>query len=266
MANKPDQPAEEPEEIVLDETQQRLLDMTNTRKFSKRKVSWETAVAPYLDVQRFAARLLGQVVNAEVTNALVAALETDIDPETTDAVLFSLAKHGMETGALPNALHDPLQVLLNSEQSETRVLATRVLGWLAGDDVLPQLEELLGHEDQLVRVEAVQALDHRDVAGAAIKHALNDEYLGVGIAAARALARITGDEAVDALVSFSIRNDGIYRHDIGKLLGEYAPTKGAAGLLNLLNDEDQKANWLVAIDALAEVFQQPEPSDTLMVA
>lgn len=266
MANKPDLPVEEPEEIVLDEVQQRLLDMTNTRKLAKRKVSWETAVAPYLDVQRFSARLLGQVVNAEVTDALIAALDADIDQETTDAILFSLARHGAELGELPEALNEPLLALLDSAQSETRVLAVRVLGWMAHDDVVSKLEELLSHEDQLVRVEAVQALDHRNIAGPAMEKALNDKYIGVGIAAARALARINGDDAVDALVKFAVQNDGIYRYDIGKLLGQSAPIKGAAQLLALLKDEEQKINWLVAMDALAEVFQQPEPTDTLMVA
>ena len=266
MANKPDTPAAEPQEIILDETQQRLLDMTNTRKLSKRKVFWETAVAPYLDVQRFSARLLGQVVNPEVTAALIAAIDADIDAETIDAVLFSLAKHGETSGALPDVLYESLLEFLNNEQSETRVLAIRVLGWLNHDDVVVKLEELLNHDDQLVRVEAVQALDHRNIYSAALETALRDEYLGVGIAAARALARISGDNAVDALVVYATRNDGIYRYDIGKLFGQYAPVKGAAALLDLLNNEDQKINWLVAIDALAEVFQQPEPTEALMVA
>ncbi len=266
MANKPDQPAELPEEIVLDAAQERLLNMTNTRKLSKRKVSWETAVAPYLDVQRFSARLLGQVVNSDVTDALVAALDTDIDPETRQAVLFSLAKHGARTGGLPNALYEPLMVLLDSDQSETRVLVTRVLGWLGNDEVTEKLEKLLGHDDKLVRVEAVHALDCHNKYSAAFEKALSDEYLGVGIAAARAMARLNGDKSVDALVKFATQNDGTYRYDIGKLFGQYAPIKGASELLALLDNEDQKANWLVAIDALAALFQQPKPTETLMVA
>ncbi|MBV1865754.1 MAG: HEAT repeat domain-containing protein [Rhodobacteraceae bacterium] len=266
MANKPDVPEQEPEEIVLDATQERLLAMTNSRKLSKRKVSWETSVAPYLDVQRFSARLLGQVVNEEVTASLVAILDAEIDTETRDAVLFSLARHGAETGALPEALRVPMRELLDSSESETRVLATRVLGWLSDEGVTQELASQLTNADPLVRVEAVQALDHRGVAGPEITAALEDQYLGVGIAAARALARLQGDAAVDALVNFAVQHDGIYRRDIGKLLGEYAPRKGAARLIDLLNNEDYKDKWLVAIDALAEIFVQPEPADTLLVA
>lgn len=266
MSNLPNEPVNEPEEIILDETQQRLLARTNMRKLAKRKISWETEIAPYLDVQRFAAHLLSQVVQPEVTKALIAALELDIDEETRDAVLFSLAVHGTKTGALPAQLRESMQALLDNPNSDTRVLATRVLGLLPDEDITPLLEALLEHEDQLVRVEAVQALDHRNVAGAAVMAALNDAYVGVGIAAARALARISGDGAVDALVKFSLLDDGTYRRDIGKLLGQYAPVAGAARLLELLNDEDHKTHWLVAIDALAELFQHQAPDETRLVA
>ncbi len=255
MANKPVEPAVEPKEIVLDEMQQRLLEKARTRKFSKRKVTWATEVAPYVDVQRFSARLLGQVVYDDVTQALVTALENDPDEEMTLAILFSLAEHASQNRQLPVDLRDSLQIHLNSETSEIRVLATRLTGYLSGDDSAEQLVTLARHEDPLVRVEAIQALERRNLADPALNDALNDPYLGAGIAAARALARISGDAAVDELVEFATRNDGIYRRDIGRLLGEFAPQAGAVRLLKLLNDEDRIQVWLVAIDALAELFQ-----------
>jgi len=109
-------------------------------------------------------------------------------------------------------------------------------------------------------------MDHRNMATEALINALNDDYQGVGIAAARALARLFGDDSAEALVLFAVTNDGIYRRDIGKLLGQYAPDAGAARLLELLNDEAQKARWLVAIDALSELFLQPAQAEALMVA
>jgi len=63
-----------------------------------------------------------------------------------------------------------------------------------------------------------------------------------------------------------VRNDGTYRRDIGRLLGQYAPVSGAVELLELLNDEDRKAMWLVAIDALAELFKHQDPDQDLLVA
>ena len=266
MANEPDQPIAEPQEIVLDAAQERLLAMTNTRKFSKRKVSWATEVAPYLDVRRFSARLLGQVVTQQVTEALIAALGADIDEETHEAVLFSLAEHGAKRGQLPESLGEAMFSLLDSDKSEIRVLATRVIGFLPDSDIDDFLAGLVRHKDQLVRVEAIRALDRRNVANDALHAALNDEYLGAGIAAARALARISGNDAADALVEFAVKNDGIYRRDIGRLLGEYAPHTGTARLLDLLGDETRKTEWLVAIDALAELYQHQAPDQSLLVA
>ncbi|HHL21547.1 MAG TPA: hypothetical protein ENJ52_08450, partial [Aliiroseovarius sp.] len=266
MKNKPAD-MQEPDEIALDETQQRLLDQANTRKFAKRKVSWATAVAPYQDVQRFSARLLGQIVQPDVTAALIAILDADIDDETREGVLFSLAAHGEKTGGLPASLLDKAVNLTGHETSEIRMLATRILGRIDAPDAGDVLVGLLSHQDPLVRVEAVQALGHKTGQGDLLRAALNDDYLGVAITAARALARAEGDGAVDDLVEFATRNDGTYRFDIGRLLARYAPVTGAARLLDLLNDETRKAQWLVAIDALAELFKHDEPaSNTRLVA
>jgi len=265
-SNLPDVPADAPEEVVLTKEQQRFLDMTKTRKFAKRKISWDVAAAPHEDVQRFSARLLGSVVNSEVTGKLIETISKDVEEDILHGVLFSLAKHGEQTGALPDAALEPLQKLLESETSETRVLAARAIGWIRGSEIDAALLEMLESTDPLVRVEAIRAMDHRDLAGKEMIDALEDEYLGVGIAAARALARLYGDASVDALVLFAVSHDGTYRRDIGKLLGEFAPQAGAARLLELLSDESQKARWLVAIDALAELFQQQPRKEALKVA
>ena len=270
MDNTPNAPVSEPEEVVLNPEQERMLEMTKKHSFSKRKVTWLTEVAPYLDVQRFSARLMAQVVRPETTEALAQVMlgdqAADIDDETRDAVLFSLAVHGEKGAALPEELKAPLLALVKGENSETRVLAMRVLGWLGSNDIPAELEAALKDADPLVRVEAVQALANRNIAGAPLRAALHDGYLGVSIAAARALARIEGDTAVRDLVDFAVRNDGTYRRDIGRLLGQYAPVSGAVELLELLNDEDRKAMWLVAIDALAELFKHQDPDQDLLVA
>ncbi len=266
MENKPDTPQEELEEIVLNQDQERMLDELRTRKLNKRKVSWETAVAPYLDVQRFSARLLGQLVRADVTEALIAALDEDIDDETRESILFSLADHGKAGGELPATLRDDMLALLADEVSEIRVLATRVLGCLPGDDIVAELELLLEHDDQLVRVEAIQSLERRGVMTDALKEMLWDKYMGAGIAAARAMARLMGARAVDPLVNFAVHHDGTYRSEIGKLLAEYAPDRGMERLLVLLNDEQNRAHWLVAMDALAEIFAHAPRQETRMVA
>ena len=247
----------EPEEIVLSDKHVRLHEMSKQRRMSKRKMSLDSTVAPHLDVRRFAARLLGGVVNLEVTEELVAALEGD-DSEMRDSLLFSLVEHGEKTGSLPFAALEPLLNILGTQTVDTRVIAVRALGWIAGEATDEILHSLLTDSQDFVRVEAVRALARRGVADEAVIACLKDKYLGVGIAAAASIARYRGDEAVEELVAFAFDNDGTYRRDIGKMLGTYAPEAGVKHLLEILANDEHRRSWLVALDALEEIFQQPE--------
>ncbi len=265
-AVNPEVVADEPAEpIVLGEAEKRLLELSRKRRLSKKKVSLETNIAPYLDVKRFAARLLAGVVNKDVTESLVAALP-DADAEMRVSILYSLGQHGEQTGELPADIKQPLLELLDTTSGETRLLALRTYIWLAGKDVEEKLHDLLADEDDMIRVEAVNALARRGVADEALFDSLNDRYVGVGIAAAKAIAQIWRDEGADALVDYALKNDGAQRRDIGRLLGEFAPETGAKRLIDVLEDEGQRQFWLVAIDALGELFSQQNKSDELKVA
>ncbi len=263
IANKPDIPAEAPAEIVLSEDEERLVNLAHSHRFTKRKIDLKTAAAPHVDIKRYAARLLADVPHEDATNRLIEALSREDAGEFGDEVLFALAEHGAQKGSLPETAAEPLQALLDSVNSETRVLAVRAYGFLEDDFVDATLEALLEHKDELVRAEAVKALARRGIVEAS---SLRDPYLGVAIATARALAALKGDAAVDDLVMFAMANDGTYRRDIGKLLGQYAPAAGAKALLAVLENDTLKAKWLVAIDALSELFQTPEPEATLKAA
>lgn len=253
------------EEVVLSEQEERLMDLSKQRRMSKRKMSLESTVAPHLDVRRFAARLLGGVVNSEVTNELIAALDTD-DSEMRDALLFSLAEHGEKIGALPKEAYAPLMDILENQTVDTRVIAVRALGWVASDNTDEILHKLLTDSEDFIRVEAIRALERLGIADDAVTARLKDSYLGTGIAAAASLAKIRGDEAVYDLVEYSMMNDGTYRKVIGQLLGTYAPEAGVKRLLEVLGDEEYRRSWLVALDALTELFQQPAIAEELKVA
>lgn len=147
--------------------------------------------------------------------------------------------------------------ILDTQMVDTRVVAVRALGWMAGDASDELLHKLLFDPEDFVRVEAVRALERRGVADDAVVACLKDSYLGVGIAAAASIARHRGDDAVAPLVEFAFENDGVYRRDIGKLLGTYARDEGVKRLLEVLGDEEYRRNWLVPLDALAEIFQLP---------
>jgi HEAT repeat protein len=250
-AQNPDDSESDP--VVLTEQQTRLLEMSKERRMSKRKMSLDVDVAPHLDVRRFAASLLGGVPQPEVTEALIAVLNSD-DSDLHNEALASLAQHGETTGVLPAAAMEPLSAKLASEKSATRVLALRALGWVgagAGEDIL---RGCLTDEDALVRAEAVAALGIRGIADKDVENCLNDDYLGVGITAANSLARLRGEDAVDALITFAFRNDGTYRRDIGQLLALHAREAGLRRLTEVLRDDAYVRQRLVVIDALAEIF------------
>ena len=180
--------------------------------------------------------------------------------------MFSLVEHGEKIGALPEAAFAPLVNILDTQMVDTRVIAVRALGWLAGDASDELLHKLLSDPEDFVRVEAVRALERRSIADDAVVALLKDSYLGVGIAAAASIARHRGDEAVVPLVDFAFQNDGVYRRDIGQLLGTYAPEAGVKRLLEVLGDDAHRRNWLVPLDALAEVFKQPVKAEASKAA
>lgn len=258
-------PAKEPDPIELSEKETRMLDLSRRRSMAKRKMSLESDIAPYLDVRRFAAQLLGGVVNADVTEVLIAALAHQ-DSEVALGALNSLVLHGEKNGSLPASAYEPLKAILAGSEDGSRILATRALAWMAGEDALSTLAGLLEDPSDLVRADAVRALDEHGIADERTERCLKDKYVGVAIAASQAVARHRGEDGVNALVEFAFEHDGTYRRDVGRLLATYAPEAGVRRLLEVLQDNDNRRNWLVALDALSEIFAHWEQSQSLKVA
>ena len=266
-ADKPPAAGEDapPAPVQLSAQELRLMDRSKQRAIRKRKVSLDVAIAAHLDVPRFAARLLGGVVHTDVTNCLIAALAGD-DEELCNAALNSLVQHAEKLGTLPATAMAPLLHCIGGQKADLRLLAVRALGWLDRPEIGETLHRLLDDDDLHIRLEAVRALDLRGVADERILACLKDEYSGVRLAAATALARHRGVEAVGPLVKFALADDGTYRREVGRLLGASAREPAAEKLLGILADETHKRHWLVAIEALAEMFAQPEPPVELKVA
>ena len=262
--------APEPEAFELDEQAQRLIRLAEQRKMAKRKVSLEVEVAPHLDVRRFAATLLGEVVNPDVTEALLAVLDDD-DAELREAALSSLVQHGERTGRLPDHAAGPLLALATAGDegdggTELRVLALRALGRVEGEEAEAVLRQHLADPDPLLRVEAVRALGNRGIADRQVEQCLEDDYPGVCLEAATSLIRNRGEEAAGPLAAFAFRHNGTYRHEIGRMLGAHAPRGGTEAMLAVLQDEEMRRSWLVAIDALAEIFRHENDQEELKIA
>lgn len=254
---------QEPGEI--DPEMEHLQEIAGRMKFGKNKVSLEVKIAPWQDVRRYAATLLGNVPNQEVAEALLEVLD-DEDGEIVTSALTSLDALGARLGALPEDVMGPMADILATGFDDARPLAVRVLAHVPCEEADAWLETLLEDEADFVRVEAVRALDGRARAPEALKAALSDSYPGVAQAAARTLARHQGAGAVEDLVRFACMHDGTYRRDVARWLAETAPVEAMQGFVDLLRDESQKRNWLVAIDALAELIARMPEDDTRIAA
>ncbi len=241
-----------PSEFELTDEDRRLMELAERRAISKKKVSLDVEIAPYQDVRRFAAQLLGDIADEAVAEHLIAALDED-DAELRQAAINSLALVGEQVGHLPDAAFEPLISILGEGAQELRMPAVRALARIRTDDVSEQLRDLLGDEDIHVRLEALRGLDQRGEVGDDIRALLQDNYPGIRLAAATALAHAQGAGAVDALVAFAFDHDGMYRHEAGKLLSEVAPHEASDLFLAVLTDDARRREWLVAIDALGEI-------------
>jgi HEAT repeat protein len=242
-----------------------MLELAKQRKMSKRKMSLESDVAPYLDVRRFAAAVLGGVPNRDVTDQLISVLG-DGDKDLAQDALNSLVQHGDTVGSLPAAAQEPLLELYGLTATDSiRVLALRALSRL-GDAAVPTLREALTDPDPHIRVEAVRGLDDNGIADASIQAALKDGYIGVGIAAAKSLARHQGAGALEALIEFAFLNDGTHRREVGQMLGLHAPQEALNRLIELASDDTRLRERVVVIDALAEVITATDQSRELNAA
>ncbi len=257
--------ADTPTPVELSAQDERFLELSKQRRMSKRKMPLESDIAPYLDVRRFAATVLGGVANVQVTEQLISVL-ADEDRELARDALNSLVQHGDTMGTLPQSAYEPLlEIFVRPDAESARVLALRAIGKLSvGAQIV--LRESLDDDDPHLRVEAVRGLDHLGIADAQIEAALNDDYIGVAIAAAHSLARNRGEAAAEALIEFAFRNDGTHRRDVGRLLGQYAPVSGMKHLIELAVDEAHLRERLVVIDALAEVIASTTPGEDSKVA
>lgn len=252
-------------EFELTDEGRRLMELAERRAISKKKVSLEVEVAPYQDVRRFAAQLLGDIADAAVAESLVAALE-DGDGELRRAVLSSLALVGEGIGRLPDEAFDKLIGVLEQDAQELRMLAVRALAAVQSENASQRLHDLLSDEDIHVRLEALRGLDRRGEIGVGVEALLKDGYPGIRLAAATALAHAQGADVVDALVEFAFADDGMYRHEVGKLLRDIAPQDGAARFLDVLADESRRREWLVAIDALGDIGAFADTHENLAAA
>lgn len=260
-----EQPADENEEdaVELTDEDERFIQISQLRAMKKGKVSLDVKIAPYQDVRRFAARLLGDFNEGGLTAALVEALAYD-DNELKQACLESLGLIGLERNKLKKSLYKMIVNETESGDRGIRIAATRCIGFMTGDNVTERLLELSQNRDVHVRMEAVKALGKRKGQTQALVTALQDDYSGVRSTAAKSLVRTK--HAMDELIALTLKFDGMHRQDIVELLKSWNTNEAGEKYLAIFKNQERQRDWLVAIQALGDLFAKPDNENIQAVA
>jgi hypothetical protein len=229
---------------------------TDRRKKNKRRrLSPDPVVAPYQDVRRFSARLLGDVRNEEVMLALGAAL-SDPDKEVVRIAADSLTHFdGKAVGRADEVAGNIIEALAKTDP-ETRIFLIRALGKIGGEEVVDNLMTLTRDLDSYLVAEAVNALDALGVRDPDLAVLLDDNAPRVRLAVAKMLAGLGDDADVEKLAEFAVAHDGFHRREAGRLLRQVNREKANSCLLAILADESRKVEWQAAIEALEEINAQ----------
>ncbi len=253
-----DQEPVEEEEIELSGEDKKFLKLSKLRAMRKAKISLDAKVAPHLDVRQFAARLLGDFDYRGITKALGTALEDD-DIELKQSCLESLSLIGTARGKLKKRLFSVIHEATQHSDNLVRMLSTRCLAYIKGEQVEEALIELCSDEDVHVRRQAVAALGCKKGHVEALLRSLDDDYSGVRTAGAQALC--FWHEHMDVLIELTLGHDGMHREEIVAWFKDWNASEAAEKYLAILDDESKKRTWLVAIAALGDLFSPPTEED-----
>ena len=245
------------EDVELTEKDQYFIELSKLRAMKKGKVALDVKVAPHQDVRRFAARLLGDLDAKDVAGELCQALQVD-DKELRLSCLESLSLIAQRFGRLDAALAPAILNATRETDRNIRMIALRCCGYFDAEnsDVEDRLLELADDRDVHVRLEAIGALGRGSGHDDWLVQALGDDYSGVRLMAARALA--AKRLAMDNLIDLTLRFDGMHRRDVVELLKEWNAAEASEKYLKILQDDSRKRVWLVAIEALGDLLEHSQ--------
>ncbi len=132
-----------------------------------------------------------------------------------------------------------------------------------GATVQATLSRLIRDPEPRVRAACLRASMDLETPGFEAAAWLDDPDHGVALAAAEALAGRGSEEAtVDLLTSAVFLHDGVNRQAVACLLRRLDPPRANAALITVLQDDDQRRSWRVAIEVL-EVLNRPDTPSAL---
>ena len=224
-------------------------------------VSLEPEIALHRDVRLFAAKVLGDLPETEVLEALADCLEGE-DRELARTASDSLARAARGT-VIAEAVISRVLAALDSDDLAIKLNLVPLLGVQDDATVQATLSRLIRDPEPRVRAACLRASTGLESPGFEAAAWLDDPDHGVALAAAEALAGRGSEEAtVDLLTSAVFLHDGVNRQAVARLLRRLDPPRANAALITVLQDEDQRRSWRVAIEVL-EVLNCPDTPSAL---
>ncbi|MBT7269116.1 MAG: HEAT repeat domain-containing protein, partial [Rhodospirillaceae bacterium] len=107
--------------------------------------------------------------------------------------------------------------------------------------------------DSFVKTEVINALSNMGVEIKQLDQLIDDEERSVRLAAAEALVAFEGEAALDRIVDFAFAKEGYNRLEAAKLLRRIGVQKANPPLIAVIEDENRRREWQVAIEVLGVI-------------
>ncbi len=275
------------EELELDAETMEYLEVVEANKEIMKRMRSNRKINVEQDVRRLGARVLAGHTEKPAIDTLIWALNDE------DAILRREAAESISETALSapqtTDLMDAVGTLitqLSIGEADQRSICARALGNLGNRAATVPLIEALKEQTSNVRIEVIDALarlateganpadaDHmvvQDVSALEIAHAimdtLNDEDIGVRVAATKGLARIVSQEhkqnlandAVGQIIASVFNGSGEEARTIGTILRSFDTSICSEKLLSHIDQAPDSLKRSVAIEILEELLK-PEP-------
>lgn len=274
----------ENDEPEFDEETQEYIDVVEENKELMRRIKHKKRITAEQDVRHLGVRILAKSEDESAIAALILALNDDdslLRREATEAI----GEIGLKRKHIPQLMDTIGTIItqLSVGDLEQRVTSAQTLGNLGNRAAIIPLMEALKDPEVNVRIQAMDALSNLIVCGSDVKEAdhmvvrnvpplsvsrkilpcLDDEEIGVRVAAARALAKIQGvlsdetfrNKVVEKIIANAILGGGEEARIIGRVLGTLGQkTIIAEKLLSQLKQTENSIKRSVYIEMLEELL------------
>jgi hypothetical protein len=243
--------------VSLDENEQRLFDTTAHWPKAKH-ISLDPDIPLDLDVARCITRASAGIVNPDLQNALVEALEypdPDLREGAAHSLCLSISKTAFADKLLTSRIFDACKTILNECKGTEVIAAIGLLGNLPVNDTEKILLSLLDHTDPWRQLAALRALSSNPENAEIVRNIavdfLDNELTELRQSAIRILGQSDETQSIQILINRLGAHAGADASVIGEILAATSPTTAQEDLCQLLGDSTRQREWRFASEVLA---------------